>query len=98
MGFVDRETVQAKLDNLVEAKNMFDANIRISSDICVCSQFETGIQLFEGIEKLAEIMGCEIKEEINQCSSFPYKYQFVYRNVPFFQISEKRFKGYGDTE
>ncbi len=95
---MDYEAIKDKLDNLVEAKNIYDANMRISNDICVCSQFETGIQLFHGIEELADIMGCELKEEINQCSSFPYKYQFMYRNVPFFQISEKRLQGYGNEE
>ena len=95
---MDRETVQAKLDNLVESKNIYDANIKISSEISTCRQLDSGIHIHYGIEELAEIMGFELKEIIHQGSSFPYQYQFIYRNVPFYQISEKRFKGYGDTE
>lgn len=95
---MDKETVQAKLDNLVEAKNIYDANIRISRDICTCNQLDSGIHIHYGIEELADIMEFELKETICECSSFPYQYHFIYRNVPFFQISEKRLAGYGETE
>lgn len=95
---MDRESVKAKLDNLIEAKKIYDANMNISRDICTCRQLDSGIHIHYGIEELAEIMGFELKEIICECSSFPYQYQFVYRNVPFFQISDKRFSGYGDTE
>lgn len=95
---MDRETVQAKLDNLVEAKNIYDSNIKISSEISTCHQLDSGIHIHYGIEELAKIMGFELKEIIHQNSSFPYQYQFIYRNVPFYQISEKRFSGYGNKE
>lgn len=95
---MEYESVKTKLDNLIKAKNLYDENIKISRDISTCSQFESGIHIFYGIEELAEIMGFELREIICECSSFPYQYYFVYRNVPFFQISEKRLRGYGDEQ
>ena len=100
---MDRESVKSKLDNLVESAKLYRSNQEISDDISMCSLFgslheQGGMQVYRGIEAIAQLMGLEIKEGKFDMGEYPYMYSFEYRDILFYQLSEKRFSGYGNAE
>lgn len=97
---MDRESVKAKLDNLVEVVKIYRSNQEISEEISMCSLFgslceQGGMQVFRGIEVIAKLMGFELKEMEFDTAEYPYTYSFEYEDVLFYQIEQKRLPGYG---
>lgn len=86
MEFTDaREWLDALVDNLEQRKNLtyFNNQIRTTGG--------TGdIQIYTGIDILADLLGIELEEEIFKGMEYPYCCYFFYRNIKIFQLSRER--------
>ena len=66
-----------------------DAVCSIEDEVKFCAPhcpITTGIHVFSGIEKLAEIAGAEILTRERNCEYYPVEKYFVYRGREFFQL------------
>lgn len=97
---MDCESLKQWIDKVVErfkeTNQLCELIEENQMEICFCKQ--SNIQLFRGIETLAEATGKELMEIDFPCADFPYKYLFVYKEVLFIQISEKRLGKYAGDD
>ena len=95
---MDKEKVKQWLDNLVIARNSYLENADLTDEICVCAgTFDDGIHIHLGIDKVADVMGLDLKEKSFEDNDYPYEYWFVYDGVEFFQISNKKLERLADA-
>lgn len=81
-----------------QAKFYKDAKMSSSfnSQISVCNMYGGGVQMYRGIEIIADMLGLEMKEEVYEDPEYPYTYIVFYDDVPFYQLEEERLGKYGD--
>ena len=61
---MDKEKLKQWLDNLVIARNSYLENADLTDEICVCTgTFDDGIHIHLGIDKVADVMGLDLKEK-----------------------------------
>ena len=80
-----KEWMDALIENMEERKNLtcFNNQIRTTS--------ESGdIQIYTGIDILADLLGIELKEESLEDIEYPYLYYFFYRGKKICQIKKER--------
>lgn len=54
--------------------------------------YEPRIHIYEGIDKLAEILGKEIYESETNNVRYPYRYHFTYKGHEVFQLGKEGYK------
>ena len=62
------------------------------NNIRACEPRADCVHIFDGIDKLAEILGYELKKEINNKDNYgvyEYTYYFEYKGLKIFQLEEK---------
>lgn len=86
---MDYSEVKEWLDKLVlNYKDSIELSVLNSSvSVCVGSP---GIQFYEGILIIADVMGLNTYEEKYPDSVYKYKYRFIYDGIEFFQINQER--------
>lgn len=92
MEFTDiKKWLDWHVNNLKSRDNMmqFSNHIRMAS-------YPNCIQLYEGIETVADIMCLELMED-GKVEEY-YRYHFLYENVEFSQLSEERLGKYAGND
>lgn len=89
------------MDRLAESYlQLMDARQQCSEyDIRVCEPFSDGIQICEGLGKMAQAIGQDILVDSYYSKEYPYRYYLNYKGVKFFQIGKTpEFGGVDDTD
>lgn len=105
--FTDVDVIEW-LDNIVEAfKRLNECRYDLyygkldrekgeyEKHIELCSNDNPRLHVFDGIDTLAEIVGCELKQFNRDEEDYPYEYYFTYKNVHVFQLNTKPLEGGG---
>lgn len=80
-----KEWVDALIDNMEERKNLTSFNTQIQA-----AGVTGDIQIYKGIDVLADLFGVALEEEIYKGMEYPYCCYFFYRNIKIFQLSRER--------
>ena len=88
--------VKEWLDRLVHNYNEHHELSKLNESVSVCTT-SYGIQLFKGIDIIADVMGFCITEKDEETSQFRYNYSFMYEGVEFFELHEERMSVCTDT-
>lgn len=85
-----KEELLAFMDEWVDAHEETEENVNkyTESGITMCHAFHSGVQVFEGIETLADVANCKIKDkgERREFSCASEQREFRYKGVLFFQL------------
>lgn len=73
------------VDNHKELKSLEDYN----NQICLAA-VAYFIQIYSGIQMIADVMGFVLNEEERECTGYPYEYSFYYRGIKFLQINKEK--------
>lgn len=105
--FTDVDVIEW-LDNIVEAfKRLNECRYDLyygkldrkkgeyEKHIELCSNDNPRLHVFDGIDTLAEIVGCELKRFDLDDGEYPYEYYFTYKDVYVFQLDAKPLEGGG---
>ena len=52
------------------------------------------MQIYSGIEILADAIGAKLVEEVTTNAKNPLRYYFMYRDVEFYMINDERLPGF----
>lgn len=86
---MEKEKIVEWMDKLVEnhnerkALNSFSEGIKTADTIGY-------IQIYQGIDILADAAGEELKEKEDEALRYPYEYFFTYKGVEFTQLEKER--------
>lgn len=59
---------------------------------------EEKMQIYSGIEILADAIGAKLVEEITTNTKNPFRYYFIYRGVEFYMVNDERLPGFSRGE
>lgn len=93
---MEYEKVKEWLDKLIKNLKEAQENEHFNNQIIAIGPGEK-IQIFRGIEIIADVMGVELKET-RICSIYPFEYSFVYGGVEFHQLSGERLGKYAGAD
>lgn len=88
--------VKEWLDRLVQNYNELHELSELSTSVEICTG-SNGVQLFKGIDIVADVMGFSLTEKDEETSQFRYRYSFMYEGVEFFELFEERMSVCTDT-
>lgn len=85
------EYVEVKefLDECVRDFKLATKERRLTNQIKVSVSNELSVLVYKGLEAMADIMGLEIKEEVNS-GKMKYRYSFIYDDVEFASYETER--------
>lgn len=95
---MEYEKMKEWLDRLVaNAKEALELS-SFGNDVIVTTVHSRNIQIFQGIEIIADTMGIQLEEKERGDDEYPYKYGFQYQGVCIFQITEERLERFARAD
>lgn len=88
--------VKEWLDRLVQNYNELHELQEFNTSVSICTGCD-GVQLFKGIDIVADVMGFSLTEKDEEIGQFRYRYSFMYEGVEFFELFEERMSVCTDT-
>jgi hypothetical protein len=88
-----KEWLDKLVRNLKEAQELENFNSQI---MCCCPC--TTIQIYKGIDIIADVMGIELNVEKGWHDEYPFRYSFVYDGIVFSQIGKERLGKHAGTD
>lgn len=87
--------VKEWLDRLVQNYNELHELKLFNTSVSLCTA--SYVQLFKGIDIIADIMGFHLTEKDYETSEFRYEYSFMYEGIKFLELHEERMSVCTDT-
>lgn len=81
--------VRAWMDKLVDMVRDYKTLKYYNNQISTCNSFDS-VQIYKGIDILADVMDLPLNESETQDKEYPYNYSVFYHGVRFYQISKRR--------
>lgn len=87
--------VKEWLDRLVQNYNELKELKEFNTSVSICTA--SYVQIFKGIDIIADIMGFHLSEKDYETSEFRYEYSFMYEGIKFLELCEERMSVCTDT-